>query len=53
MKPLEVIGVGDNEFGRRSLKHMEDRGVDLNGAIIKPDGKTYFCMVMLKVAKRP
>lgn len=39
--------VGDDDFGHLSLKHMEDNGVDISGAIIKPDGKTYFCVVML------
>jgi len=39
--------VGDDDFGHMSLKHMQDHGVDISGAIIKHDGSTYFCVVML------
>jgi ribokinase len=39
--------VGDDDFGHKTLKHMEVNDVDIQGAIIKPDSATYFCVVML------
>ena len=43
--------VGDDEFGRIVLRNMAANGVATDGAVIKPGGRTYFCVVMLDDSK--
>lgn len=39
--------VGDDAYGRRALTALKDAGVDTSLVVVKPDGRTYFCVVML------
>ena len=39
--------VGDDEYGALTLADLQANQVDVSGAVIKPGGKTYFCVVML------
>lgn len=39
--------VGDDAYGRQALAALEDAGVDSSLVVVKPDGRTYFCVVML------
>jgi len=39
--------VGDDEFGRMALEDFAANGVDTSGAVVKPGGRTYYCIVML------
>lgn len=39
--------VGDDEFGRQTLADLRAYGVNVDGAVIKSDTQTYFCVVML------
>ncbi|MDH3675259.1 MAG: carbohydrate kinase family protein [Anaerolineae bacterium] len=43
--------VGDDEFGRMVLTNMAANGVATDGAVVKPGGRTYFCVVMLDDTK--
>ena len=39
--------VGDDEFGRIVRADLADHGVALEGLVIKPGGRTYYCVVLL------
>ena len=39
--------VGDDEFGRLTISDLAINDVDINGAVIKQGGHTYFCVIML------
>jgi ribokinase len=39
--------VGDDAYGRQALAALEEAGVDTGLVVVKPDGRTYFCVVML------
>ncbi len=39
--------VGNDHYGTLAVAGLERNAVDTSGLVIKPDGKTYFCVVML------
>lgn len=39
--------LGPDQFGQMALEYMKQQGVDSCGVVIKPNGKTYFCSVLL------
>ena len=39
--------VGDDEFGRIVRADLADHDVDLEGLVIKPGGRTYYCVILL------
>lgn len=39
--------VGDDAYGHQALAALEDAGVDTSLVVVKPGGRTYFCVVML------
>jgi ribokinase len=39
--------VGDDAYGRQAIAALEDAGVDTSLVVVKPDGRTYFCVVLL------
>jgi sugar/nucleoside kinase (ribokinase family) len=39
--------VGEDEFGRMAIADLRANGVDTHGVVVKPGGKTYYCIIML------
>lgn len=39
--------IGDDAFGRMALANLEENKVDTRGVIVKPDGHTFFCVVLV------
>lgn len=42
-----VCKIGEDEYGRISLKDLQERGVDVSHMAIDPDAETYYCVVLL------
>jgi sugar/nucleoside kinase (ribokinase family) len=43
--------VGDDELGRQTLDDLAANGVDLDAAIVRPGGTTYFCVILLDASR--
>lgn len=39
--------VGNDAYGRQALAALANAGVDTSLVVVKPDGRTYFCVVLL------
>jgi len=42
-----ITSAGDDHYGEVALEGLRNNGVDLNGVIVVPGGKTYYCIIML------